>query len=105
MAFAPKTQHSHTEVWTFLATDLPGGSSHAIQTGIRLVGIGGNFDRALDNCRARYQETARVGAPVVPPPELLQVGGLLVCLIENTAAPVNFSGGEVEIEFIHSAVR
>ncbi len=105
MPLTTKTKHSHTGVWVLTQDMLPGGGSLAISTGIRLVGIAGNYTRALDNCRARYQETARTGAPVVPPPELTAVNGLLVCTLINTAAPGNLSGGEVEVEFKHSATR
>lgn len=100
-----KTKHSHSGVWTFTAPELNGGETLVIDTGIRLVAIGGVYTRALNNCRAIYQETARVGAPNVPPPQLTESSGQLRCTFINTAAPGNQSGGEVAIEFLHSATR
>lgn len=105
MALVQKTKHSHSGVWTFLAADLNGGVTLTIATGIRLVPKAGSYNSALDQCRAIFKVNAKIGTPIVPDPELTQVAGHLVCTVINSAAPGNGAGGEVEIEYLHSARR
>jgi hypothetical protein len=105
MALVQKTKHSHSGVWTFLASDLGGGVTLTIATGIRLVAKNGGYNSALDQCRAIFKVNAKIGTPIVPDPELTAVNGLLVCTIINSAPPGNGAGGEVTVEYLHSARR
>jgi hypothetical protein len=105
MALVQKTKHSHSGVWTFLAADLNGGVTLTIATGIRLVAKNGGYNSALDQCRAIFKVNAKIGTPIVPDPELTAVNGLLVVTVINSAAPGNGAGGEVTVEYLHSARR
>ena len=106
MAFAQKgIKHSHSVVWTFLVGDLHGGHTEAIDTGIRLVNKNGSYVAALDSCRCLVKIDSKVGVPVVPDPELTEAGGHLIVTIQNTAPPGNNAGGQMEIEYLHSARR
>jgi hypothetical protein len=105
MALVQKTKHSHSGVWTLLASDLGGGVTLPIATGIRLVAKNGGFNSALDQCRAIFKVNSKIGAPIVADPELTAVNGLLVCTLINSAAPGNGAGGEVTVEYLHSARR
>ena len=105
MALTTKIKRSHSGVWTFLPSDLPGGGTLTISTGIRLARKGANYNFALDQCRAIYKETSSVGSPAVPDPELTAVNGHLVVTITNVAGVANQSGGEVTVEYLHSSRR
>jgi len=105
MALVQKTKHSHSGVWTLLASDLGGGVTLPIATGIRLVAKNGSYASALDQCRAIFKVNAKIGTPIVPDPELTEALGRLVCTLINSAAPGNGAGGEVTVEYLHSARR
>ena len=105
MAFAQKTKHSHSAVWTWLVGDLHGGHTEVIATGIRLVPKGGSYNEALNQCRCLVKIDTVAGSPVIPDPELTETAGHLVVTLINTAPNGNNAGGQMSVEYLHSARR
>lgn len=105
MPLVQKMKRSHSGVWTFLVVDLNGGGTLVVDTGIRLVPKNGAYDFALDQCRCIVKIDSKVGAPVVPDPELTAVNGFLRVTLLNTAAPGNQAGGQLMAEYLHSSRR
>jgi hypothetical protein len=95
---------------TISGVSLEGGVTLPITTLIKLTpnppGTGAsNYEYPLQSCRCIYKETGRVGAPVIPDPELTQVNGFVVVTLVNTAAPGNQSVGELLVWCEHSIAR